>query len=66
MEPGAWLVLAALIGGKSMVIAGPAPDLFACERARSVIDQPTHDKTFCTPQRPKADAYDLPLPAVTS
>lgn len=66
MEPGAWLVLAAMIGSKAYVLAWPAPDLVTCERARPMIEQPTRDKTYCTLQRPKADAYGPPLPPLLS
>lgn len=66
MEPGAWLVLAALIAGQPYTMAWPAPDLFTCEKARSVIAQPTHDKTFCTIEKPKADSYGPRLPDAIS
>lgn len=54
-----------MIGSKAYVLAWPAPDFVTCERARSVIEQPTHDKTYCTVKRPKADAYGPPLPATS-
>jgi hypothetical protein len=65
MEPGAWLVLAALNWGQPITLAWPAPDLVACERARTFVVQPTHDKTYCTLEKPKADYYGprLPLPS---
>ena len=67
MDPGAWLVLAFLLStGQPYSIAWPAPSLFVCEKARSVIPQPTQSETFCTLQKPKADAYGPPLPATTS
>jgi hypothetical protein len=66
MEPGAWLVLAALNWGQPVTLAWPAPDLFTCEKARSVIAQPTRDKTYCTLEKPNADYYGPPRPPATS
>jgi len=67
MEPGAWLVLATLLStGQPYSIAWPAPDIVICEHARTKIAQPTHDKTYCTFEKPIADAYGPPLPAASS
>jgi len=66
MEPGAWLVLAALNWGQLYVMAWPAPDLITCEKARTVIAQPAHDKTYCTVARPNAHYYGPPLPPASS
>jgi hypothetical protein len=65
MEPGAWLVLAAMNWGQPVTLAWPAPNLIACG-ARTLIAQPTHDKTYCTFEKPKADAYGPPLPLPSS
>jgi hypothetical protein len=35
----------------------PAPDRIRCERARSVIEQPTHDKSNCTLKKPRAGCW---------
>jgi hypothetical protein len=66
MEPSAWLVLATLVTGQLVTFAWPAPDIAVCERARTVIEQPAHDETFCTLKKPRADYYGPPLPAATS
>jgi hypothetical protein len=66
MEPGAWLVLVALNWGQLVTIAWPAPDIFICEKARTVIPNPAHDKTYCTLEKPKADYYGPPLPPPSS
>jgi hypothetical protein len=34
-------------------IAWPAPDIVICEQARILIALPTHDKTYCTFEKPK-------------
>jgi len=66
MEPGAWLVLTALNWGQPVTSAWPAPDIVICEQARTKIAQPTHDKTYCTLEKPKADCYGPPLPPASS
>src|SRR5262245_42020954 len=66
MEPGAWLVLPALNWGQPVTMAWPAPDLFTCEEARSVIAPPTHHKTYCTLEKPKADYFGPPLPLASN
>ena len=66
MEPGAWLVLAALNWGQLVTVAWPAPDIVKCELARSYVPEPTRSETYCTFEKPKADFYGPPLPPASS
>jgi len=67
MEPAAWLVLATVLStGQPYSVAWPAPDIVICERARSKVLMPTRSESFCTIEKPVADAYGPPLPPASS